>query len=79
MIYMMVYSSSRGRFAAIHLPWQEVEAILGRPHEGRPEDDGRLVEALLVAGAPEWVRDAEGWADESGWGLIGPALPEAGG
>lgn len=31
-----------------------------------------LVAYLLEHGAPDWVRDAEGWIDEHGWGLIGP-------
>lgn len=27
---------------------------------------------------PEWIRDAEGWVDEHGWGLIGPEFAGAG-
>ena len=59
---------------AIEVSWDEVERVLGHPHQGSPEDDARLTEALLAAGAPSWV-DApatEGWVDEHGWGLIWP-------
>ena len=48
--------------------------ILGRDHNGSAEDDRRLVEALREMGAPAWIDDADGWADEHGWGLIGPRL-----
>lgn len=59
---------------AVHLTWDQVAEILGEPHDGRPEQDERLVTHLLEEGAPAWVERAEGWVDEKGWGLIGPAL-----
>jgi hypothetical protein len=57
---------------AVYLTWGEVAGILGRPHQGTAEDDQRLVEALLAAGAPTWVEKAPGWIDERGWGLYRP-------
>ena len=59
---------------AIQIPWPQVEAILGRPHEGCAEDDWALVYALLDMGMPAWVHDAPGWIDEHGWGLVGPPV-----
>ena len=35
-----------------------------------------LVAHLLEAGAPEWVRDAEGATDEDGWYLLGEEVEE---
>lgn len=57
---------------AVQVPWEEVVALLGHDHRGTPHDDNLLIAALLAAGAPEWVRDAEGYLDESGWCLIEP-------
>lgn len=68
-----VYSNGVTEHEAIQIPWDTVRAILGHDHTGDPDEDRRLVDALLAAGAPEWIRDAEGWVDEHGWGLIGPA------
>ena len=59
---------------ALQIPWDQVEAILGRPHEGSAEDDEVLTNVLLDLGMPAWVRDASGWVDEYGWGLIGPPI-----
>lgn len=59
---------------ALQLPWSLVDELLGHEHEGRPEDDERLVEILLASGAPAWVKEADGWIDEYGWGLIGPEI-----
>ena len=67
------YSNGVTEHEAIQIPWDTVRAILGHDHTGDPDEDRRLVDALLAAGAPEWVRDAQGWIDEYGWGLIGPA------
>lgn len=67
------YSNGVTAHEAIQIPWDTVRAILGHDHTGDPDEDRRLVDALLAAGAPEWVRDAQGWIDEYGWGLIGPA------
>lgn len=74
MDYRTTYSNLRGdEFAAIHLPWDLVEEILGHKHEGTPEDDEKLVRCLIAQpGYPEWIETAEGWVDENGWGLIGP-------
>lgn len=70
------YSNGRTEHEAVQLPWSVVEEILGREHDGSGDDDKVLVDALLAAGAPEWVRDADGWIDEGGWGLIGPEIKE---
>src|SRR5690606_26358408 len=71
--YRTVYTDVFGaQLEAIQLPWSVVRSILGREHRGTAEDDAVLIERLLESGAPEWVRDAEGWVDEHGWGLIGP-------
>jgi len=69
------YSDGHGHdHKAIHILWGHVEAHLGHPHSGHPEDDDALVDQLILDGAPEWVREAEGWTDERGWGLIGPEM-----
>ena len=60
--------------AAIHITWDDVSWILGRTHEGTPDDDAQIIAYLTADGAPSWVADAEGWTDEFGWGLIGPEL-----
>jgi hypothetical protein len=73
-----VYSNGVTEHEAIQLPWAVVTDILGREHRGTGEDDALLVDVLLQSGAPEWVRDAEGWVDEHGWGLIGPECAGAG-
>ena len=71
--YRTVYTDIFGvQLEAIQIPWDVVRNILGREHRGTSEDDASLIEYLLESGAPEWVRDAPGWTDEHGWGLIGP-------
>lgn len=65
---------STKKYEAIQLPWHVVNEVLGYEHTGSAEDDNKLVEVLLASGAPEWVKDAEGWIDEYGWGLIGPEI-----
>lgn len=72
------YSNGVTEYEAIQIPWDTVRAILGHDHTGDSDEDRRLVDALLAAGAPEWVRDADGWVDEGGWGLIGPEFAGAG-
>lgn len=65
--------ASRGRgdkCAAVFVSWEDVEDYLGHPHEGNARDDSALVEGLLMAGAPDWVVTADGWIDETGWGLF---------
>jgi hypothetical protein len=72
---LTTYSDGHGHYhAAIHVPWNVVAQVLGRPHEGYPDDDEILVRWLTDQGAPGWVQEAEGWIDEEGWGLIGPRL-----
>lgn len=69
------YSDIRGNeYHAIQLSWDQVQEILGKGYADGPIDENRLIQALLDSGAPQWVRDAEGWIDEYGWGLIGPAV-----
>lgn len=68
------YYSHGKTFEAVILSWKEVTDILGKEHDGSPEDDNRLRAALLAMGAPAWVSDAEGWLEEAGWGLIGPEI-----
>lgn len=76
--YRVIYSDHQGTpHEAVQLPWSVVRSILGREHRGTAEDDAVLIERLLESGAPEWVRDAEGWVDEHGWGLIGPEIVDA--
>ena len=77
--YRVVYSDHQGvPHEALQLPWGIVTDILGREHRGTAEDDALLADYLLQSGAPEWVRDATGWTDEHGWGLIGPEVAGAG-
>ena len=57
---------------ALEVPWDEIERVLGRPHQGTPEDDQAVVRALLDAGAPAWIVNAEGWVDDRVWGVIQP-------
>ena len=64
-----VYSDGRRDYPAVYVRWDDVTAYLGRPHEGDPDQDERLVRGLLESGAPDWVQDAPGWIDEHGWGL----------
>jgi hypothetical protein len=62
---------------AVQIPWCEVTTILGHDHHGHAEDDHALVEHLVAVGSPGWVRDADGWIDDLGWGLIGPERAQA--
>lgn len=76
--YRVVYSDHQGAHEAIQMPWTVATNILGREHRGTAEDDAVLIDYLLWSGAPEWVRTADGWVDEHGWGLIGPEVAGAG-
>lgn len=72
---MTTYTDAQGvEHEAVFLTWSQVRNILGHDHNGSAEDDRRLVSALRALGAPPWIDDAEGWIDESGWGLIGPEI-----
>jgi hypothetical protein len=64
-----VYSDGNQEYPAVYVRWDDVTAYLGRPHDGDPDQDERLVQGLLESGAPDWVQDAPGWIDEHGWGL----------
>lgn len=74
-VTITTYHRGSTRNEAIQIAWPIVRDILGHIHDGSPEDDEALVSWLVAQGAPQWVRTAEGWIDEHGWGLIGPALP----
>lgn len=65
----------------IRIPWDHVAVILGheygadwRQYDRAWDDDARLVAWLLAHGAPAWVVEAEGCADELGWGLVEPTI-----
>lgn len=58
----------------IDVAWADIEALLGRPHAGTPEDDRAIVQALLASDAPPWVSDASGEADEGYWMVRGPEV-----
>ena len=69
--YQTTYLNARGvRLAAYQLPWAQVSEILGHDHEGDADDDDALVAWLMAHGAPSWIRDAEGWIDGYGWGIV---------
>jgi hypothetical protein len=68
------------RHEAIIVRWREINRVVkeatGHIHQGNSDDDNIVVQALLAAGAPDWVRGASGFCDEKYWGLIGPEIPE---
>lgn len=73
---LVTYSDGHNDYPAIHISWADVEDFLGAPHTGDDwEQDERLVDGLIAAGAPAWVQDAPGWVDELGWGLYDPENP----
>lgn len=45
---------------AVGLSWDDVSEVLGHGHRGAPEDDAKLVQALLADGAPAWAAKASG-------------------
>lgn len=77
--YATTYEDASGNaFEAFQIPWPEVTRILGAKHTGDWEQDQTLIRALRAAGAADWVETfSGGWADEYGWGIIGPAKPES--
>lgn len=75
--YLTTYHKGGTDYRAVQVPWGDVEQLLGRPHDGSPEDDQALVDALTDTDAPDWWHDQEGgieggWIDEAGWGVYGP-------
>lgn len=74
--YATTYRVGDAEHAALQLPWAVVSELLGRDHRGERDDDRDLVTALLEAGGPFWVRNAPGWIDESGLGLVGPMVAD---
>lgn len=75
--YRTTYTRDGRCYEAIQLPWDVVTAVLDGHYDGSAGDDALLVHCLLCSNAPEWIRDAEGWVDEHGWGLIGPEVAGA--
>ena len=75
--YLTTYEDASGNaYEAIQVPWDDVERIIGAKHTGDCEQDQTLIRALRAAGAADWVETfSGGWADEYGWGIIGPAKP----
>ncbi len=69
------YGNASEEYPAVFVRWDDVTAYLGRPHEGDPDQDERLIQGLLESGAPDWVKDAPGWIDELGWGLYRAGRP----
>ena len=74
----MIYTDDlTGSHEAIFLSWRELTDILGHPHRGDGDDDAVIVNHLFATGVPYWVRHAEGWTEEGGWGIYNPEpLPE---
>jgi hypothetical protein len=53
-------------YPAVHVTWSDLKAA---GFTGDGSDDKEIETALLAAGAPEWVKTAQGWIDERGYGL----------
>src|SRR5690606_1602017 len=53
---------------------EEVSRLLGRDYSGSSKDKGRLVAALLQAGAHEWVKTGEVLDREEDLLVVGPAI-----
>ncbi len=70
-----VYSDGHKDYPAIAVAWDEIARFLGEPHGGDAAQDEKIVAALLDSGAPAWVADASGWADDHGWGLYTDDAP----
>lgn len=77
--FLTTYRDTTGtEHPAVQVPWEEIKHLLGRPHDGSPEDDEQLMAYFTDAEAPDWFHDREGgiegsWIDERGWGVYGPA------
>lgn len=61
-----------GDRASVCVRWDDLERFLGHMHGGSPADDEILVQGLIDAGAPAWVRKAAGEIDEHFWILVEP-------
>lgn len=61
-------------FEAIRISWDDIEELLGRPHEGTEEDDSKISDALEDAcNVPTWALYAkEGAILIDGYYLLGP-------
>lgn len=71
----VIYTTEHGDdHHAVGVTWKDLEAYLGHPPKGSPQEDAQVAKALVRAGAPGWVRDAEGALDEDGWYLLGPTV-----
>lgn len=57
------YSENGHDYPAIQVRWADLKAA---GFAGDGYDDSKIVDALLLAGAPDWVRNAQGWVDEHG-------------
>ena len=57
------YCDGQETYLAIDVEMDIVELLLGHEHTGASDDDAIIVAALLEAGAPEWIRDAPGYAE----------------
>lgn len=59
------------------VPWPDINRIcrirLGHDYQPGRESDRAVREALVAAGAPNWVRDAEAVTDDYGWTAYRPA------
>lgn len=59
---------------AFRFTWEEVSYLLGRDYNGSSKDNGRLVAALLQAGAHEWVKKGEVLFEDEDLLVVGPAI-----
>lgn len=59
---------------AFHFTREDVRYLLGRDYNGSSKDKGRLVAALLQAGAHEWVKKGEILAREEDLLVVGPEV-----
>lgn len=67
------YSDGHGNYyQAVIMPWDDVRYVLGHSPRGTREEDLVLTSRLMTDDAPHWITsdDAEGFVDETGWGLF---------
>jgi hypothetical protein len=60
------YTRQGTDYPAIQITWTDLRAA---GYIGDGSDDMEIAAALLAAGAPTWVATAQGWTDETGYGL----------